>query len=162
PPAPNHRASLTPYTGELTLAQGPRKWGCAMRACAWLVGAAALLTIACGVSGQPTPAAGPPTASPPQAQAVEPPGRSSGQDAPPAVPKPGEAPSTASGPRSAVHPLTPPAKVRYGTLQLAAEAATYIAVDKGYFSAEGLDLEFTPFRSGSEMTVPLATGALDI
>src|SRR4029450_11559804 len=70
--------------------------------------------------------------------------------------------SSASAPRAVAQPLNPPVKVRYGTLQLAAEAATYIAVDKGYFSAEGPELEFTPFRSGSEMTPLLATGALDM
>jgi NitT/TauT family transport system substrate-binding protein len=133
-----------------------------MRPCTWLVIIVALLAIACGGASQPSPAASPRAAAPPQAPAAATTGQPAGQAAPAAAAKPAVAGAAASAPQTAPPPLDPPVKVRYGTLQLAAEAATYIAVDKGYFRAEGLELEFTPFRSGSEMTPLLATGALDM
>jgi len=124
-----------------------------VRAVGWLGLVAALLAAACSAPGERAPAAGAPGAAPPAASA--------GQSAAPTAAGPVAPPPAAAVAQPAAQPLTPPVKVRYGTLQLAAEAATYIAVDKGYFAAEGLELEFLPFRGGLEMTPLLATGALD-
>ena len=43
-----------------------------------------------------------------------------------------------------------------------ATSALYIAVDKGYFEEEGLNVELERFNSGSKMIAPLGAGQLDV
>jgi NitT/TauT family transport system substrate-binding protein len=43
-----------------------------------------------------------------------------------------------------------------------ATSAIYIAVDKGYFEEEGLNVELERFNSGSKMIAPLGTGQMDV
>lgn len=53
--------------------------------------------------------------------------------------------------------------VRVGTVAgFSADAAMFIAVDKGYFKAEGLDIAFERFDSGARMIAPLGSGQLDV
>jgi NitT/TauT family transport system substrate-binding protein len=60
----------------------------------------------------------------------------------------------------APQPTSSSVKVKVGTLGIAPEAGLYIAIERGYFNDEGLDIELVPFRSGAEQTAPLATGEL--
>ncbi|HEY7061493.1 MAG TPA: ABC transporter substrate-binding protein [Chloroflexota bacterium] len=114
--------------------------------------AALLLTLtACSAQPAPAPAARPPAE--PAAPATA-----------PAAPAPA-APATPSSPASpaapaAVPPLSPPVAVKVGGLGIAAEAGIYIAMGKGYFRDEGLDVEFIQFGRGAEQMPALATGEL--
>jgi NitT/TauT family transport system substrate-binding protein len=54
----------------------------------------------------------------------------------------------------------PPVKVRLGGSAIGAEAGYFVAMDKGYFAEEGIDVEFLVFQRGSEQIPPLATGEL--
>ena len=52
--------------------------------------------------------------------------------------------------------------ITFGYLPLTGYAPTYIAVDKGYFEEEGIQVELQVFKSGALMMPLLATGDLDI
>lgn len=54
------------------------------------------------------------------------------------------------------------APVRIGTTNSSSDAPLFIAAAKGYFKAEGLDVEFTPFDSAAKMIAPLGTGQLEV
>jgi len=69
-------------------------------------------------------------------------------------------PAAVVGAQAPVQPLSPPARVQVGSLSVATEAGTFIAMEKGYFLAEGIEVELVPFRSGSEMLPSLATGQI--
>jgi NitT/TauT family transport system substrate-binding protein len=117
---------------------------------AHLVLLAALAALAC--SGPPsTPPAAPAAAKPADTSAASP-----TAGAAPAAPA---APTGAPAP-AAVRPLSPPVHVKVGSVRLVGEAGVFIALAKGYFTAEGLDVELVPFRTGNEMTPALATGEL--
>jgi NitT/TauT family transport system substrate-binding protein len=94
------------------------------------------------------------------------PAPSAERGAAPAPAEPARAPSAPSTqpearPASAaVRPLNPPVKVRAGTQAIAPEAAVFIALEKGYFAEEGLEVELTRFRTGSEQVAALALGEL--
>ena len=53
-------------------------------------------------------------------------------------------------------------KVRVGTMNSSGDIGVLIAMDKGYFAAEGIELETTPFVSAAQMVAPLGTGELDV
>ncbi len=74
----------------------------------------------------------------------------------------GPAPTAAPGPPALAPdpPLSPPVRVRAGTLGLLTEAGLYIAYERGYFREEGLDVELVRFARGAEQTPALATGEL--
>src|SRR5439155_23438635 len=57
-------------------------------------------------------------------------------------------------------PLGPPVPVKVGALGIGSEAAIYIALDRGYFREEGLEIELVPFSRGAEQLAPLAIGEL--
>jgi NitT/TauT family transport system substrate-binding protein len=59
-------------------------------------------------------------------------------------------------------PLSPPVTVRCGVTNALAEAGQFIAVERGYFREQGLEVEFTPFDSAAGMIAPLASGQLDV
>jgi NitT/TauT family transport system substrate-binding protein len=53
--------------------------------------------------------------------------------------------------------------VRVGTVSgSSADAAMFIAVEKGYFDEQGINIEFQPFDSGARMVAPLGNGQMDI
>lgn len=54
------------------------------------------------------------------------------------------------------------APVRVGTTNSSSDAPLFIAAAKGYFKAEGLEVEFTAFDSAAKMIAPLGTGQLDV
>jgi NitT/TauT family transport system substrate-binding protein len=51
--------------------------------------------------------------------------------------------------------------VTVGAASTTSDAPIYIAVRKGFFRAEGLDVRITNFRSASDMVAPLGAGQLD-
>ena len=54
------------------------------------------------------------------------------------------------------------APVRVGTTNSSSDAPLFIAAAKGYFKAEGLEVEFTAFDSAAKMIAPLGTGQLEV
>lgn len=52
--------------------------------------------------------------------------------------------------------------VNVGVLNTITDIPLILADRKGFFSAEGIKVNFTPFASSSTMAVPLATGQLDV
>ncbi|MCL5958528.1 MAG: ABC transporter substrate-binding protein [Chloroflexi bacterium] len=59
-------------------------------------------------------------------------------------------------------PLNPVAKVRYGDLANTSDGPTYVAIEKGYFKEQGIEVELTNFQSGAKMITSLAAGQLDV
>jgi NitT/TauT family transport system substrate-binding protein len=53
-------------------------------------------------------------------------------------------------------------KVRVGNVNTVSDIGIYIADKKGYFKAEGLDVEFVGFKSAAQMIAPLGSGQLDV
>src|SRR4051794_12418844 len=98
---------------------GTVSWG-------WTLATCLLLSLAaCGGQGNPASsgAAQPPAPAP---------GAGRGE------PAAGPAAAAAGGPASAA---AEPVKVKVGILSLVGEAALYVALDKGYFKEQGLDVE---------------------
>lgn len=52
--------------------------------------------------------------------------------------------------------------VRVGTTNSSSDAPLFIAAAKGYFKAEGIEVEFTSFDSAAKMIAPLGTGQLEV
>ena len=88
-----------------------------------------------------------------------------GAAAPPATPAASSAgapaaPSTAAAsPRA---PLTPPVRVHAAYPTNSSYLAFYLAVDKGFFQEEGLDLELTPINVTPDLFAALASGQIDV
>src|SRR5262249_5431060 len=76
-----------------------------------------------------------------------------------APPSPGAAAPTAAAARAA---LSPPLVVRYGDLPGTSNAGIYVALDRGYFREQGLDLTLEPFASLEQMIPPLTTNQVDV
>jgi NitT/TauT family transport system substrate-binding protein len=116
----------------------PRRWG----ALALL----SLLVLACQA-----PAAAPKPAAPTAASA------------PPAAPTTvvAAAPAPTSAP-SAAAPLSPPLPVRTGAIGSSSDAGIYIALERGYFREQGLDVSLEAIRSATDVLSALATGNLDV
>ena len=53
-------------------------------------------------------------------------------------------------------------KVNVGNVNTVSDVGVYIAVQKGYFAAEDLDVELTPFKTAAQMIAPLGAGQLDV
>jgi NitT/TauT family transport system substrate-binding protein len=51
--------------------------------------------------------------------------------------------------------------IQFGYMPHTGSAPWYLALEKGYFEEQGLEVELQPFRSGSLMIAPLAAGQLD-
>jgi NitT/TauT family transport system substrate-binding protein len=52
--------------------------------------------------------------------------------------------------------------LKIGTINATADAAIFIALEKGYFRDEGLEIELQDYATSALMIPPLATGQLDI
>ena len=55
-----------------------------------------------------------------------------------------------------------PTVVKVGVLNSLAEVVTFIALDKGYFKEEGLDVRLEKFSNTADMVAPLSSGQIDI
>jgi NitT/TauT family transport system substrate-binding protein len=53
-------------------------------------------------------------------------------------------------------------KVRVGNVNTVSDIGIYIADRKGYFKAEGLDVDFVGFKTAAQMIAPLGAGQLDV
>lgn len=56
----------------------------------------------------------------------------------------------------------PPQKVTVGILYLVADSGLFVAKERGYFTQEGIDVEFSRFSSGGDVVALLATNRLDV
>src|SRR5579884_2598872 len=90
---------------------------------------------------------------PPAAQAAAAP--TAAQTSPPTAQQPAAA-------AAARQPLAPRVAVRYGELGQASDAGFYVALDRGYFAEEGLDVEAIPIGSGGRMIPSLGAGQIDV
>jgi NitT/TauT family transport system substrate-binding protein len=68
----------------------------------------------------------------------------------------------AAAPAAPAPTVAAPTRVRMATQNNASDVAAFIAADYGYFQQEGIDLEFVPFSSASEMMPALATGQVEV
>jgi NitT/TauT family transport system substrate-binding protein len=59
-------------------------------------------------------------------------------------------------------PTPEPTKIKVGYMPTIAWAPTFVAIEKGYFAEQGLEVEPERFRSGALMIAPLAIGELDV
>jgi len=123
-----------------------------------------LLSAACGT----TPAAPSSTAAnkPPPAAATTPPS-SSLAGSPARTPAVSTSPTTpvsapAATPYQAGPPLNPRVKVTLADIQSTSDGGFYLALDKGYFEAEGLDVELVRFDTATAQVSALGTGQLDV
>jgi len=73
---------------------------------------------------------------------------------------PGGAPSGAGAPAAQQPPA--PVKVSLGEVGSASDAGLYIAIEKGYFQEQGIEVERTRFTTAADMVAPLGTGQLDV
>jgi NitT/TauT family transport system substrate-binding protein len=72
-------------------------------------------------------------------------------------------PSPVAASAGATPPATPQlATVHFGSPQAISDAGVFIAAARGYFAAQGLDVDSQPFQSGPNTIVPLASGDLDV
>ncbi|HZR98641.1 MAG TPA: ABC transporter substrate-binding protein [Chloroflexota bacterium] len=117
------------------------------------MGLALLLTLlACAVPAAPgasqPPAAGPAATSP----------------AAPAAPTPAAGPADSAAPSGGSGRAAPaePAHVRMMVTGQGNESSLYVALERGYFRDEGLDLELVPFDAGPKAIPALGTGDLDL
>src|SRR4051794_28483513 len=127
---------------------------------AGIVAALALVASAC--QGAAPGASAPPSS--PAAQASAPTAGAGGATAPTvggAAASPAAAsaasPAAASAPTTEAAPAGPPLKVQVVTARLAAEAPTFVALDRGYFREAGLDVDLVPLATTSDMIPALAT-----
>jgi NitT/TauT family transport system substrate-binding protein len=127
------------------------------------VGCALLVTACAGSGGTGAPAAKPaaPPASAPSGAA---PG---GAAAAPTAASPAQAAAPTTGaaqPAAAAKPapLAPPVTVRIGMLPNISDSGSYIALERGYFQEEGINLEIVPFDSAGPQVAPLGAGQLDV
>ena len=121
--------------------------------------ALALVLAACGAGAPATPASSPVAAPSSTAAATA--------SAKPAVSAASSASPSAVAPCAAASPytpvaLTPPVKVKLGSFGFVAEAGIFSAIDRGYFSAEGLDVELVQLTGGTDVVAPIVTNQLQL
>jgi len=59
-------------------------------------------------------------------------------------------------------PLSPPVRVRLADIQSTSDGGFYLALDKGYFAAEGLDVELIRFDTAATQVSALGTNQLEV
>lgn len=75
-----------------------------------------------------------------------------------AKPSPAAQATPASQPTATPRPVT----VRFGSPGAVSDAGVYVAIDKGYFKEQGLDVQIQSFQSGPMLIAPLAGGELEV
>ncbi|MBI4321155.1 MAG: ABC transporter substrate-binding protein [Chloroflexi bacterium] len=130
----------------------------------WMTGFIATLVYlvvlaSCAAPAQPSPT---PTKSP-AAQ----PTRPAEKEAAKALGTPAEKPAEKTGSKAPVKaampgPLSPAVKVRVGDLATTSDAPTYVALEKGFFKEQGIDLELTSFDQSAQVIPALSSGQLEV
>jgi len=105
----------------------------------------AMLVAACAGPGSPTGGGAPAATTAP---------------AKPAAASPTTAPTASAAQQAS--PLSPPVTIRIGVLPNVSDSGTYIALERGYFQEEGINLELVPFDSAGPQVAPLGAGQLDV
>lgn len=59
-------------------------------------------------------------------------------------------------------PTPKPASLKFGTIPAAGFAGIYLAVEKGYFKEQAIDMEMISVRTVQDLVAPLGTGQLDV
>src|SRR5688572_30265826 len=62
----------------------------------------------------------------------------------------------------AARPASAQEVVRAGELGISADGPVYIAIEKGYFKAEGIEVKLERFAGGAQAMAPLSSGQLDV
>jgi NitT/TauT family transport system substrate-binding protein len=118
----------------------------------WIIG---LALVACGTPpAAPAPDRAPPAGGAASQQAAQ---ASAASTTAPTSPLPAESSAAASR-----QPLSPRVTVRYGELGQASDAGFYLALDRGYFAEEGLDVEPVSIGSGGRMIPALGAGQVEV
>ena len=128
------------------------------RFCATIGSLAALVPLAaCGGSAAVTASSAPATSAP----ASKPAAASAAASTPAsASAKPAASPA-ASAQASAGAAGAKKDVVKLGSLQSASDAGFYVALDKGWYAEQGIDVQTTQFPSAANMVAPLSQGQLD-
>ncbi len=82
----------------------------------------------------------------------------------PTVAAPAAATPTAAAPKPTVAPPTAtpkPATLRFGHDRTTSRAGVYIAIEKGFFKEQGIDIDINEFRTSTDAVAPLTGGQLD-
>jgi NitT/TauT family transport system substrate-binding protein len=116
----------------------------------WVLCAALLISLA-GCAAPAAPSASRPGASPAAPEAA------------PSPPPPAAARESTAGPVArGGDPAGQPARVRVQVTGQGNESSFYVALERGYFRDEGLELELVPFDAGTKAIPALGTGDLDL
>ncbi|HZS01138.1 MAG TPA: ABC transporter substrate-binding protein [Chloroflexota bacterium] len=59
-------------------------------------------------------------------------------------------------------PLNPPVSLQVGVVSSSSDGGIFIAMDRGYFEEEGLQIETQQFQTGVDQIAPLGAGQLDV
>src|SRR5438067_9615094 len=73
----------------------------------------------------------------------------------------GTAPAAAA-PASAAPSAPRTVKVTTGVLGTTSDGPMFVAYERGYFKEHGIDVEFVPFATSTEMIAPLSTNQLQV
>ncbi|MBI2953487.1 MAG: ABC transporter substrate-binding protein [Chloroflexi bacterium] len=117
-----------------------------------------LLSVALSACATATPTPTPVPTKPAAAVPTKPAAAEQAKPAAKEVAKPAAKPAEKSAARA---PLSPPVKVRYGANLAASDGPIYVALEKGYFKEEGIDVEITTFDTAAKMIPALSTGQLE-
>jgi NitT/TauT family transport system substrate-binding protein len=122
-----------------------------------------VLALALSGCAAPQPPASKPSPPAPAGGATSAPAAVAKPAAPaPRAPAPAAAPAAPAAGQAARQALSPRVQVRYGQLGSASDAGVYLAIERGYFAEEGLELEMVPIDSGGRMVPSLASGQLEV
>jgi NitT/TauT family transport system substrate-binding protein len=113
--------------------------------------------LACRAPGAPAPAPRPDASA-----AAAPPTVPAGASAPGGAPAVAAAPAPATAPPRAAAPLSPPVSLTVADNFTAAGVGLFVAIEQGYFAAEGLDVTLERLGTSAEIYPQLAAGRLDI
>ncbi len=82
--------------------------------------------------------------------------------APAAAPPRAPAPAAAPSPAVTAPVAAPPRQtIRYGYVPIISAGPMYVAVERGYFAEQGIDIEMTPFDSGALLIPAVSAGQLE-
>ncbi|MCL5265406.1 MAG: ABC transporter substrate-binding protein [Chloroflexi bacterium] len=83
-------------------------------------------------------------------------------EVPKTQPTPTAKPAAQQKPAAEEKPAQPALAVKSGVLGVVGDGPVYIAIDRGYFKQEGLEVETVQFDSAARMIAPMAAGQLDV